>query len=178
MKCWKWSTLRDDGWVTLPSYSTWWCWKAKMLFFLEYWMFCSPNVTWYFITPWSFLAIRHAELQVKTGTQLKKLSLLTCLHVLPNPWRATNVGYAQAAFVTINYTRPCWGQEVGKDIHVSCWDLWASRAGWTCAGSVLGGGPGIPPTPASLAKAEIRGGWGWACLQGCLEKILRHSFIL
>lgn len=52
---------------------------------------------------------------------------------------------AQAGCWTINYMCPCWGQEVGKGSHLSCWDLWASRAGWPCAGSVLGGGPGIPP---------------------------------
>lgn len=66
----------------------------------------------------------------------------------------------------------------GEGLHPSCWDLWASRAGWPRAGSVLGDGPGVPPTPVSLATAEIHRGWGWTCLQGCLEKILRNSFIL
>lgn len=104
-------------WVGHPaqsqSHSPWWCWRAKIVLFLIYEVFCSPNVTWYFIAPWSFLAIHHPELQVKTGTHFKKLSLLACLHILLNLWRAMNV--AQAGFLTINYTCPCWGQEVGKD---------------------------------------------------------------
>lgn len=116
--------------------------ESKDATLFNIWNVLSPNVTWYFISPWSFLAIHHPGLQVKTGTHFKKLSLLTCLHVLLNPWRATNV--AQAGFLTISYTCPCWGQEVGKDSHPSFWDLCACRAGWPRAGSVLGGGPGVP----------------------------------
>lgn len=136
-----------------PVTGTCCCWKVKILLFLTYRMFHSPNVTRYFIIPWSFLAIHHPELQVKTGNQFKKLSVLTCLHVPPNPRRATSMGYARAGSVTINYT--CRGQEVGKGSHPSCWDLSASWVGWPRAGSVLGVGPGVPLWPTSLGKAEI-----------------------
>lgn len=95
MKSWKRGAVRDDGGPPCPVTGTWWCWKAKILFFSTYRMFRSPNVTRYFVIPWSVLAIHHAELQVKTGTQFKKLSLLTCLPVLLNPRRAASMGYAQ-----------------------------------------------------------------------------------
>lgn len=87
-----------------PVTGTWWLWKAKVLFFLTHWMFCSPSVTQYFVIPWSFLAIHRPESQVKTGTQLKKLSLLTCLHVLLNPRRALSTGPRSGPFCNSSIT--------------------------------------------------------------------------
>lgn len=143
-----------------PVTGTWWCWKAKVLFFLTYQMFCSPNVTWYFVIPWSFLAIHHPELQVKAGTQFKKLSLLACLRVLLNPWRAMSMGYTRAGSVTLDGVCPRWSvvprPRGGKGSRLSCWDLLASWAGWPRAGSVPGAGLGVPPLPVSLGKAEIQ----------------------
>lgn len=78
--------------------------------YYSFWhMFRSPSVTQCFVIPWSFLAIRHPESQVKTGTQVKKSSQLMCLCVLLNPRKALSTGL-RSGWVCNSplHMRPLW----------------------------------------------------------------------
>lgn len=109
-------------------------------------MFCSPNVTWDFITPWSFLAIHHPELNEmkwKLGP-ISRSCLCWCSSTScwargePRMWLRLDF---KPSITQAHAEAKRWGRAP----NLSCWDLWGSRAGWPHAGSVLGGAPGIPP---------------------------------